>query len=525
MERRARAQEPIRTWTSRSGQQSWEAALVEVKGRQVILRKKDGSKSYLPFDRFSDDDLEYLRQRGWKINAPSASDEPGKVGDGNTANPPPDGEPAVSPPPAKSTGIVVTGVGTDPEKAVQDAFTKAIEQTVGVLVTSESKVEDDQLHEEVLTFSRGFVKEYKVLREWQKDGLHYAEIQAAVNKKELVKRLLGAKSAAIGVQGDLAARQIAFDVRKERLATRMFEKSLAGFDMAKFTKVEILEQETIRDGDDAKIRIKTKVYPDLKQWKEFAQDVRVVLDETSTRRLEITTTIADPLSVKKEDGRKYKQQLEGGGVLVGLLTDVAVARSRMQVKWAIFRVPESFLGPIKSSIDEKAYKMAYTLLDGRGGVVLAESDELGGRRKGAAYVSSGGYEWRYIAPCWRGLGPDHAFAFEMETIIPIRRADLAKVAKIVARLEDEHASGKRSHRLATRSAEPTKASGAGNPPAPTRLVAQGPGLQGAGVRWWCLRGPRGLGTSTIRPSTSYVAPPPGPPTPTTSTPARKNIST
>ena len=52
--------------------------------------------------------------------------------------------------------MTVTGVGTDPDKAVQNAFSQAIEQVVGVLVDADTVVKNDQLiRDEVLTYSRG----------------------------------------------------------------------------------------------------------------------------------------------------------------------------------------------------------------------------------------------------------------------------------------------------------------------------------------------------------------------------------
>ena len=58
--------------------------------------------------------------------------------------------------------VVATGVGADPEQAKQNAFSAAIEQVVGVLVDAETIVKNDEVvRDEVLTFSRGYVNEFK----------------------------------------------------------------------------------------------------------------------------------------------------------------------------------------------------------------------------------------------------------------------------------------------------------------------------------------------------------------------------
>jgi len=65
---------------------------------------------------------------------------------------------------SQSKEVVATGVGTDADKALQNAFSQAIEQTVGVLVDAESVVKNDQLiRDEVLTFSRGYVENFAVV--------------------------------------------------------------------------------------------------------------------------------------------------------------------------------------------------------------------------------------------------------------------------------------------------------------------------------------------------------------------------
>ena len=69
----------------------------------------------------------------------------------------------------------------------------------------------------------------------------------------------------------------------------MFKKALAGFDMTKLTKVEIVgKPEITRDGTNAKVRVRVKLSPDREQWKEFARGVRLILDKTATNRAAVT---------------------------------------------------------------------------------------------------------------------------------------------------------------------------------------------------------------------------------------------
>ena len=215
--------------------------------------------------------------------------------------------------------VVVTGVGTDPEKAVQNAFSQAIEQTVGVLVDAETVVKNDQLiRDEVLTFSRGYVDKYEVVKRWQEEGLHHATIRAVVAQDKLVEKLRGMKIAMVDVAGELTARQIDFDAKNEEQAAEMFKKALAGFDMTKLTKVEIVgKPEIARNGASAKVRIQVKVSPDRERWKEFSRSLRPILAAIATKRAAVTCKGSETWGPYSEQGRLTKQ-LEGEGVLVRL---------------------------------------------------------------------------------------------------------------------------------------------------------------------------------------------------------------
>ena len=146
----------------------------------------------------------------------------------------------------RGENLVVTGVGTDPDKAVQNAFSQVIEQTVGVLVDAETVVKNDELiRDEILTYSRGYVEKYEIVKRWQEAGLHHATIRAVVVRDKLVEKLRGMKIAVTEISGDLPSRQFEFDAKNEEQAGKMFRKAMAGFDMVKLTQVEIVGQPEI----------------------------------------------------------------------------------------------------------------------------------------------------------------------------------------------------------------------------------------------------------------------------------------
>ena len=118
---------------------------------------------------------------------------------------------------------------------------------------------DQLIHDEILTYSRGYVEKYDVVRRWQEDGLHHAKIRAIVARDKLIEKLRGIKIATREVSGELSSRQFQFDAKNEEQAGIMFKKAMADFDMVKLTKVEIVgKPEITRDSANAKVHVKIK---------------------------------------------------------------------------------------------------------------------------------------------------------------------------------------------------------------------------------------------------------------------------
>ena len=242
-------------------------------------------------------------------------------------------------------------------------------------------VKNDQLiRDEILTYSRGYVDKYEVVKRWQEEGLHHATIRAVVARDKLAEKLRGMKIAMADVAGELAARQIDFDAKNEEQAAEMFKKALAGFDMTKLTKVEIVgKPEITRNGASAKVRIQVKVSPDRERWKEFSRSLRPILAAIATKRAAVTCKGSETWGPYSEQGRLTKQ-LEGEGVLVRLFLDMDATGDRTQ--WEIFRVPGLMEGAIKATIVGKHYQLAYSLLDEQGGEVLRTTSDILDARMG-----------------------------------------------------------------------------------------------------------------------------------------------
>jgi hypothetical protein len=418
-------QREFRTWTDRSGRHRTEASFVESKDGRVVLRKKNGATIDVLFESLSDADQKYLRTLGKKPPGENPGDMQGSTGMAKRR-----GDKA-STAVLQAKEVVVTGLGTDPDKAVQNAFSQAIEQTVGLLVDAETVVKNDQLiRDEILTYSRGYMEKYEVVKRWQEDGLHHAKIRAVVARDKLVEKLGGIKVAVQKIDGDGAARQIEFDVKNEEQVAEMLKKAVAGFDMAKLTKVEIVGQpEITRDDANATLTVSVKVSADANRWKEFSRDLRTILAKSATRRVTVTSTGND--GWYDYDG-KTERQLDGKGVLVALVTPTNIDGDRLQ--WEVFRVPAGIQETIKSCLGDLGYRLVIALLDDKDTEVARTSENLHVNTWGLYPIWGDG---RAIGPVWQresgGVWP----VLRMKSSLSLSVTDLSKVAKTVAFLEGD----------------------------------------------------------------------------------------
>jgi hypothetical protein len=82
--------------------------------------------------------------------------------------------------------VKVEGRGVDKESALKDALRNAVEKGGLTELASKSQVKDYALeYDIILTRATGLVKDYKVLKEGQSEGIFMVEIEAKVSKKLL----------------------------------------------------------------------------------------------------------------------------------------------------------------------------------------------------------------------------------------------------------------------------------------------------------------------------------------------------
>ena len=86
--------------------------------------------------------------------------------------------------------ITVTGYGNSKDKALKSAFQNAVEQEVGVLVDTKTVIRNNKLiKNKILTYSNGFIKDYKEVSAKQQMGFWTVKISAVVEHQKLLSKL------------------------------------------------------------------------------------------------------------------------------------------------------------------------------------------------------------------------------------------------------------------------------------------------------------------------------------------------
>lgn len=85
--------------------------------------------------------------------------------------------------------VVVEGIGRDFDSARKDGFSKAIENVVGVLIESESMLQNDRMIiDEISTLSDGFVEHYDIINQSVKNETVHIFMDVIVRRGALVSR-------------------------------------------------------------------------------------------------------------------------------------------------------------------------------------------------------------------------------------------------------------------------------------------------------------------------------------------------
>jgi hypothetical protein len=429
----------MRTWTEASTGKTIEAEFLAVRAGKIRLRTADGNTYELALERLSQADRDYVEQSTAGTGKSTGRGAEMKI------------KPLAEPPSDASArpdlmDSVVTGVGTTPDEAKQNAFANAIEQVVGILVDAETIVQNDELvRDKVLTISRGFVRRFEVLREWQEGALHHVRIHALVEVHKLAESLKANNIAIREIPGERISRQTKFEVQNEEQAGELFAKIMADYRIENLFDVEIVGEPKVVEKNqvEAKLLVKLRLVPAESEWKVLRENLLLLLEKIATKRTPFATEHGDyaldvfrPMRIEGRRESAILTWVEKGTAVVSLYKSANLKRS--ETYWDVFQVPDSLgnISDVIQGIEDRSHEVQVDLLDSEGIVVASEKMQLTRshiNRDNRIILEGFTNYFSCLGPLfWDPLHFSYRFVYPCELTISVGIEDLARVKKVVA---------------------------------------------------------------------------------------------
>lgn len=278
-----------RKWTDKAGKYSIEAEFLEVVDGQVLLKRDDGKTGRVPLDNLSEADQTYVREiiqasRAKKSFAPKDDKPVAEVPSPSSAVGASEGSGAASGQEQAKQSIrtvVVEGVGLTEKEARDNAFSNAVQSAIGVLVDATTLVKNDQLiTDKVLTYSNGYIQQFKVISTSSKGGTTRTRIQADVKIDMLTAKLT--ELAVIGkraVDGASMAAEVTTKEKRRQDALALIAEATRGFP-ATVLKTTVGKPVVAKNKQSAEteLLVPVTVEADMEKYKAFDKQFRKVLE-------------------------------------------------------------------------------------------------------------------------------------------------------------------------------------------------------------------------------------------------------
>lgn len=137
--------------------------------------------------------------------------------------------------------VVAQGMGTDQTSALNNAYSNAVQQALGLYVDAETMVQNDQIvRDQILMSSRGFIQKADIVSQSQANGLFQVNIRAKVQRQQLLEKAKASNITVKQVEGVSLHAQVVSQVKQEQDAKALLEKTLLPLMDATLLRAELV---------------------------------------------------------------------------------------------------------------------------------------------------------------------------------------------------------------------------------------------------------------------------------------------
>ena len=296
-----------RNWTLASGKEFrgvWDMTDTEEDSIRVI---RDGKKYRIPLEKLSEKDVKFVKeQRGaaedqelsdeladfaeaeetetnteeteapvsgdltpvWKKNGSEEAEEMEDAGSGGTLT------------------VISEGMGETLEAARKDALSSAVQEAVGTLVDTKTRVSCEEVIQEILTYSNAYIESSKVLTADKKDGIYTVKVKANVVKTAITEKLYAGRPQIVALDGKALTDQLESKVKSEKDGVKFLANFLREEQFPySCLKVQIAGQPKIETvGDEVKVTYNWSVEADMPKYQAFVKKLTPILDKMATKK-------------------------------------------------------------------------------------------------------------------------------------------------------------------------------------------------------------------------------------------------
>lgn len=173
--------------------------------------------------------------------------------------------------------VVMIGQGATKDEAIQDAIRNAVESATGVFVYSASEIRDFRLvKDQIVTASRGYVKDFKILAESKSEGVFFVKLNVSVDTaaiKSAIKRDMKTTTYEDALKDYASISSIA--ERNRKYAEIL--KSISSRPLDELYKVDFAGYEILNAGTtSADVVLKFRIAPNSFLWNTYYEVVRQI---------------------------------------------------------------------------------------------------------------------------------------------------------------------------------------------------------------------------------------------------------
>jgi len=228
--------------------------------------------------------------------------------------------------------VVAQGMGTDQPSALNNAYSNAVQQALGLYVDAETMVQNDQIvRDQILTYSKGFIQKADIVSQSQANGLFQVNIRAKIKRQKLLEQAKASNISVKAVEGVSLHAQVESQIKQEKDAKALLEKTLLPLMDATLLRAELVpstqEQPnpTInkKDTDEKFVTLDYRVYlwiDEPEYYKYVKNSLIPVLNQIAIREGELTAmyNCLTASSIKEDSHCIHKGQALEDNVLNNL---------------------------------------------------------------------------------------------------------------------------------------------------------------------------------------------------------------